>query len=138
MGLGGLNAVSLAEARNRARECRSQLQLGLDPLHARDAERIDTRLKASRVLTFSQCAAAYIKAHRASWKNVKNGDQWTNALATYAGPIIGDMPVAAVDTDFVVKVLMPIWDAKTETAPRLRGRIESVLDYSLEDKVSNP
>ena len=74
MGLGERNAVSLAEARNRARQCRSQLQLGQDPLHARDAERIDTRLKVSRVLTFAQCAAAYIKAHRASWKNVKHGD----------------------------------------------------------------
>lgn len=134
MGLGGLNAVSLAEARNRARECRSQLQLGQDPLHARDAERIDTRLKASRVLTFAQCAAAYIKAHRASWKNVKHGDQWTNTLATYAGPIIGDIPVAAVDTDLVVKVLMPIWETKTETATRLRGRIESVLDWATVSK----
>ena len=134
MGLGGLNAVSLAEARNRARECRSQLQLGQDPLHARDAERINTRLKASRVLTFAQCAAAYINAHRASWKNVKHGDQWTNTLATYAGPIIGDIPVAAVDTDLVVKVLMPIWEAKTETATRLRGRIESVLDWATVSK----
>ena len=134
MGLGGLNAVSLAEARNRARECRGQLQLGQDPLHARDAERIDTRLKASRVLTFAQCAAAYINAHRASWKNVKHGDQWTNTLATYAGPIIGDIPVAAVNTDLVVKVLMPIWEAKTETATRLRGRIESVLDWATVSK----
>jgi integrase len=134
MGPGGLNAVSLAEARNRARECRSQLQLGQAPRHARDSERIDTRLKASRVLTFSQCAAAYIKAHRASWKNVKHGDHWTNTLATYAGPIIGDMPVAAVDTDLVVKVLMPIWEAKTETATRLRGRIESVLDWATVSK----
>jgi hypothetical protein len=91
--------------------------------------RTDTRLKASRVLTLSQCAAAYIKAHGASWKNVKHGDQWVNTLATYAGPIIGDIPVAAVDTDLVVKVLMPIWEAKTETATRLRGRIESVLDW---------
>ena len=134
MGLGGLIAVSLAEARNRARECRGLLQLGQDPLHARDAARIDTRLKASRVLTFAQCAAAYIKAHRASWKNVKHGDQWTNTLATYAGPIIGDIPVAAVDTDLVVKVLMPIWEAKTETATRLRGRIESVLDWATVSK----
>jgi integrase len=126
--------VSLAEARNRARECRSQLQLGQDPLHARDAHRIDTRLKASRVLTFAQCAAAYINAHRASWKNVKHGDQWTNTLATYAGPIIGDISVAAVDTDLVVKVLMPIWQSKTETATRLRGRIESVLDWATVSK----
>ena len=124
MGLGRLHAVSLAEVCIRARECRGQLQSGQDPLHARDAERIDTRLKASRVLTFAQCAAAYFNAHRASWTNVKHGDQWTNTLATYAGPIIGNIPVAAVDTDLVVKVLRPIWEAKIETAMRLRGRIE--------------
>jgi hypothetical protein len=80
MWLGGVNAVCLAEARDRARECRGQLQLEQDPLNARDAQRIDTRLKASRVLTFAQCAAAYIKALRSSWKNVKHGDQWTNTL----------------------------------------------------------
>ena len=100
MGLGGLNAVRLAEVRNWARECRSQLQLGQDPLHVRDAERIDTRLKASRVLMFAQCAAAYINAHRASWKNLRHGGQWTNTLATYAGPIIGDIPERLAKLNF--------------------------------------
>jgi integrase len=134
MGLGSLNAVSLSEARIKARECRSQLQLGQDPLEARDALRKDARVQASRVLTFAQCAKAYINAHHASWKNAKHGDQWTNTLATYAGPVIGDIPVAAVDTDLIVKVLMPIWDTKTETATRLRGRIESVLDWATVSK----
>jgi integrase len=81
-------------------------------------------------MTFDQCAAAYIKAHRASWKNAKHITQWTNTLAKYAGPLIGTLPVAAVDTDLVVKVLMPIWETKTETATRLRGRIECILDWA--------
>jgi integrase len=81
-------------------------------------------------MTFDQCAAAYIDAHRSGWKNAKHADQWKNTLATYASPIIGALPVADVDTDLVVKVLTPIWTTRTETATRVRGRIESILDWA--------
>jgi hypothetical protein len=73
-------------------------------------------------MTFDQCAAAYIDAHRSGWKNAKHAAQWENTLAAYARPLIGKLPVATVDTELIVKVLSPIW--KTETATRLRGRIE--------------
>ncbi|WP_229506047.1 tyrosine-type recombinase/integrase [Massilia genomosp. 1] len=86
------------------------------------------------MITFDQCASAYIAAHRGSWKNAKHASQWENTLETYAGLIIGAMPVASVDTALVVKVLNPIWQDKTETATRLRGRIESILDWATVSK----
>ena len=83
-----------------------------------------------RLLTFDQCAA-YIEAHRSGWRNPKHAAQWAATLATYASPVIGALPVADVDTDLMVKILMPIWNTKTETATRLRGRFESILDHLL-------
>lgn len=130
MGLGGLRTVDLAKARTLARECRSLLLDGKDPIEARKAVRLANALQRARSMTFDQCAAAYIDAHRKGWKNAKHADQWKNTLATYASPIIGALPVADVDTDLVVKVLSPIWATKTETATRVRGRIESVLDWA--------
>jgi len=130
MGLGGLRTVDLAKARTLARECRSLLLDGKDPIEARKAVRLANALQRARSMTFDQCAAAYIDAHRKGWKNAKHADQWKNTLATYASPIIGALPVADVDTDLVVKVLSPIWTVKTETATRVRGRIESVLDWA--------
>jgi integrase len=82
------------------------------------------------MMTFDQCAEAYILAHKASWKNAKHADQWTNTLKTYASPVFGSLPVAEIDTGLVVKCLAPIWESKTETASRLRGRIESVLGWA--------
>nr|2KHV_A Chain A, Phage integrase [Nitrosospira multiformis ATCC 25196] len=81
-------------------------------------------------MTFSECAALYIKAHRSSWKNTKHADQWTNTIKTYCGPVIGPLSVQDVDTKLIMKVLDPIWEQKPETASRLRGRIESVLDWA--------
>ena len=81
-------------------------------------------------MTFKACAEAYIEAHKAGWRNAKHGDQWANTLATYAYPVFGDMPVQAVDVALVTKVLEPIWTTKTETASRVRGRIELVLDWA--------
>jgi integrase len=130
MGLGGLHTVELAKARVLARECRALLLDGKDPIEARKAVRLADALQRARAMTFDQCAAAYIDAHRGSWKNAKHADQWKNTLSSYASPIIGALPVADVDTDLVVKVLSPIWGARTETATRVRGRIESILDWA--------
>jgi integrase len=130
MGLGGLRTVDLAKARVLARECRLQLLDGKDPIEARKAVRLADALQQARLMTFDQCAAAYINAHRSGWKNAKHAEQWKNTLATYASPVIGALPVADVDTDLVVKVLSPIWGTRTETATRVRGRIESILDWA--------
>ncbi|MBG6222817.1 integrase arm-type DNA-binding domain-containing protein [Janthinobacterium sp. CAN_S1] len=134
MGLGAVHTVTLAEARGKARDCRALLLDGKDPLETRAADKLSDALDKARAITFSQCAAAYIAAHRGSWKNFKHAEQWENTLATYADPFIGELPVAAVDTGMVVKVLSPIWQEKTETATRLRGRIESILDWATVSK----
>jgi len=134
MGLGPFHTVSLADARAKAKESRLILRDGKDPLELRKASRLAEALNRARMVTFDQCAAAYIATHRNSWRNAKHASQWENTLATYASPIIGALPVAEVDTPLIVKVLTPIWNTKTETAARLRGRIENILDYATVNK----
>lgn len=134
MGLGPCSVVELAEARELARRCRQLLHQGLDPLADRRDARTARAAKKARSITFDQCAAAYIEAHRGGWRNPKHAAQWAATLATYASPVIGALPVADIDTDLMVKILMPIWNTKTETATRLRGRIESILDWATVSK----
>jgi integrase len=122
--------VSLAEARDAAREARRLRRAGIDPIDAKRERKAAAQLDAARTISFSQCAAAYIENHRASWSNPKHAAQWEATLRTYAYPVFGHLPVTAVDTALVVKVLDPIWSAKPETASRLRGRIEAVLDFA--------
>lgn len=130
MGLGAVAACPLSEARRKALEARQAVAAGRDPVEERKAQRVRERVEAARGMTFDACAAAYVEAHRAGWKNDKHASQWGNTLTTYAGPVIGGLPVAAVDMGLVLKVLEPIWTTKTETASRLRGRIEAVLDWA--------
>ena len=130
MGMGPLHTVNLAEARKRAGEHRLRRHDGIDPIEVRRAERLKARLEAAKTITFKECAAAYIKAHRAGWHNGKHAAQWETTLATYAEPIIGKLPVQAIDPALVLKVLEPIWATKPETAGRVRGRIEAVLDWA--------
>lgn len=128
MGLGPLALYSLAEARARALDARRKRHDGIDPIEARRAERARLRLDAAKAITFRQCAESHVAAHRAAWRNKKHAAQWSATLATYAYPVIGNLPVQAVDTALVLKVLEPIWTSKPETANRLRGRLESILD----------
>jgi integrase len=130
MGLGPLHTVSLAQAREHARKCRSMLLAGEDPLESRRARQLEETLERAKTITFDYCAKAYIAAHRGSWKNAKHAAQWESTMATYASPIIGELPVASIDTALVVKVLQPIWEEKTETATRVRSRIENILDWA--------
>jgi integrase len=127
MGLGSLITFSLAEARQAALEARKLVAAGVDPIEAKRAQRAQKRARDVRVVTFREEAEAYIEAHRSSWKNAKHAEQWRTTLETYAYPIIGDVAVADVDTGMIVKILEPIWSKKTETANRVRGRIERVL-----------
>ncbi len=130
MGLGPTHTVSLAEARQKALDARKLLIEGINPLVAKRQNQIASALASAKMMTFDQCAEAYILAHKAGWKNAKHADQWTNTLNTYASPVFGHLPVAEIDTGLVVKCLSPIWESKTETASRLRGRIESVLGWA--------
>jgi integrase len=129
-GLGSCDLVSLAEARDKALACRRLTRDGGSPINERRAERARKQIEAAATMTFQECGAAYIAAHEAGWRNDKHRQQWRNTLATYVYPAIGKLPVQAVDTAMVVKILEPIWTAKPETAGRVRGRIESVLDWA--------
>jgi integrase len=130
MGLGSLSAVSLSDARIKAGECRRLRQEGIDPIEARKLRREQAALDEAKSLTFKEAAASYIASHRAGWRNGKHAAQWENTLATYAGPAIGALSIQAIDTAFVLKVLEPIWKTKPETASRVRGRIEAILDWA--------
>jgi integrase len=132
MGLGPLHTVTLAEAREKATAARKMLLEGIDPCTEKKARL--TRLSAAVAKSFNDCAEDYIKVHRHGWKNEKHADQWTATLETYASPVFGHLPVSEVDTDMVMKVLLPIWTTKTETASRVRGRIESVLGWATTSK----
>jgi integrase len=140
MGLGSLSALGLADARAEAATCRRLRQGGIDPIEARKAERAERKVEAAKATTFKQAAESYISAHRAGWRNAKHASQWQNTLATYAYPLIGELPIHTIDTDLVLKVLqqeviessgkaaVTLWQAKPETAGRLRGRMEAILD----------
>ena len=128
MGLGPLSSVSLASARAEAAKCRDLLRDGIDPIEARNSERKQRSLETSGPRLFKAAAADYIAQHRTGWKNPKHAMQWENTIATYAEPILGDQDVRDIDTAMIVRVLQPIWMAKRETAFRLRGRLECILD----------
>jgi integrase len=103
---------------------------GLDPLGERLKEKQAKIIEATDAITFEKCAETYIATHKDGWKNSKHADQWTTTLQTYVYAIFKDLPVAAIDDDLVLKVLQPIWKEKTETASRIRGRIERILDWA--------
>lgn len=130
MGLGALHSVGLPEARATAEAQRGLLSRGIDPIRARDEELSRQAAEAARAVTFAHCAKSYIESHKAGWRNEKHAEQWTSTIETYCDPVIGTLPVQDVDTGLVLKILEPIWSAKPETASRLRGRIESILDWA--------
>jgi integrase len=130
MGLGSLSAISLADARSKAAECRRLCQDGIDPIEERKAQRQRAALDAAKTLTFKEACASYIASHKGGWRNEKHASQWENTLATYAEPVLGRLSIQAIDTGLVLKVLQRIWKAKPETASRVRGRIEAILDWA--------
>ncbi len=130
MGLGSLVTFSLADARMRATEQRKLIADGIDPIEAKRSSLQEKRLASANTITFDKAADAFIAANESGWRSGKHGEQWRNTLKTYASPVIGDLPVSAVNTALVLKILQPIWVTKTETATRVRGRVEKVLDWA--------
>lgn len=130
MGLGPFHTVSLAEARDKAEVFRVMRLKGLDPLEERLKEQQARTIEAAEAITFETCAETYIATHKDGWKNGKHAEQWTATLQTYVYPVFKATPVASVDDALVLKVLQPIWKEKTETASRVRGRIERILDWA--------
>jgi len=139
MGLGAIHTVSLAEARKRAADARLKVHDGIDPIEDLKARRAQRRLEAAKTMTFKACADKFIEANRAGWKNDKHAAQWFasfnetkrgSRVYPAATAAINDLPVSAIDTGLVLKVLEPNWTKTPETASRVRGRIEAVLDWA--------
>jgi integrase len=130
MGLGGFPDVTLAGAREKARVARQAIDNGLDPIEERRRAKSALRADGAKVITFQEAAKAYVAAHGASWRNAKHRQQWVNTLAAYAYPKIGQLSVRDIEVSHVLSVLEPIWKSRTETATRLRGRIERVLGWA--------
>ncbi len=130
VGLGGYPATSLQKARELAQALRDARAGGIDPAAAKKEQRRVQRLKQARAKTFKTCAEEFIELSRPSWRNAKHAQQWKNTLEQYAYPVIGHLTISEVDTPSVVRLLMPIWTTKTETAMRLRGRIEAIIDWA--------
>nr|WP_315473574.1 integrase arm-type DNA-binding domain-containing protein [uncultured Rhodoferax sp.] len=130
MGLGGYPDVTLAQARDAAREARRKVRDGVDPIEDGKAQRSKLKASQASALTFEECADLYIKSQEASWTNPKSATQWRNSLKTYAYPHMGSLLVRDVDVPNVLAALEPIWRTKTETASRVRSRIQAVIDYA--------
>lgn len=130
IGLGGYPDVTLSGAREAARVVREKIKSGIDPVAERAAARSTLAAAVAGAMTFKIAAEKYIAANEAGWKSAKHAAQWASTLETYAYPTIGNLQVAHIDTQHVVGILEPLWATKTETASRLRGRIESVLDWA--------
>lgn len=135
MGLGSTNDLNLAEAREVARKYRNLVRERLDPIEYRDRERAKNLASAKQVKTFDEAADEYIRLHRATWRNPSHAQQWPTSLKTYASPIIGKLLVSDIDTHHILEVLEPIWATKTETATRVRQRIEVILDWAKVSKL---
>lgn len=130
MGLGGFPDVTLAGARDAARKARERIAEGVDPIEERRARKSALRAEVARLVTFEEAAKAYIAAHGDSWRNDKHRQQWENTLSTYAYPKIGKLAVRDIGLPHILSVLEPIWKERTETATRLRGRIERILGWA--------
>jgi len=130
MGLGSCREVSLAEARQAASEARKLLRASVDPLEERRAREAEAERGRAKALTFAMVAEQYIKEQTPGWKDSRRAAVWTSSLERLAYPTLGDKPVAAIDTDDVLAVVRPIWTTINETADRVRGRIERILDYA--------
>ena len=130
MGLGSIFTVSLAEARAVALECRKLLLVGVDPIAHRAGARAATAAAIAKAMTFEQAANAYIAAHRAEWRSQQHAAEWPTSLRKHIYPTMAKVDVAAIDTALVLRALRPVWESAPETASRLRGRIEAILDWA--------
>ena len=130
MGLGSLDTIGLADARERARKAREQRLDGLDPIEQRKRSRLSGQLDRAKAMSFKECGRGYIGAHKTGWKSPVHARQWSTTLETSVYPMFGDLSVQAIDTGLVMKAIEPIWTTTPETASRVRGRIESILDWA--------
>ncbi|MGH1457214.1 MAG: tyrosine-type recombinase/integrase [Alphaproteobacteria bacterium] len=130
MGLGRYPEISLAKAKELTVEQRLKIRDGIDPILARQNAQAALKAEQASFISFEEAAQQYINAHRAGWKNAKHASQWSNTLKAYAYPVLSGLHVKDVTVDHILQVIEPIWQTKTETANRVRNRIELVLDWA--------
>jgi integrase len=130
IGLGGFPDVTLEQARDRAREVEAQIRSGIDPIATRRDAKNALRLATAKALTFDDAAKAYFDTKSLEFKNRKHKSDWLNSVTTYASPVIGNLPIGGIELPHVIKVLQPIWSTKTETATRLRQRLEAIIAWA--------
>jgi hypothetical protein len=131
MGLGGFHTISLAKARERARELREKLLYGVDPLDEKQKERKQLIAERAKAVTFKEVAESYLDLHLDEFKNAKHRQQWRNTLAQYAFPKIGSMTVSEIAPPDVLRVIEPHWNTKRVTALRVHQRIKRIFDYAI-------
>ena len=129
-GLGPCHLFKPEEARHRARKAKQLLFDGIDPIDAARKRRTEWALQAAKTISFKDAAQQYYDQHKADWSSKKHGHQFWRSLQQYAFPVVGKLPVAAIDTLFILKIIEPIWQSQYQTASRVRGRIASVLDWA--------
>jgi integrase len=129
MGLGPYPSISLAAARKAASKYLELVKQGVDPIDRRREERANQQVALARIKTFDDCAREYMVDHERAWRSAKHREQWRTSLASYVSPVFGKLPVSAIDETLVLRALKPIWHEKTETASRVRGRVESILNW---------
>ena len=134
IGLGGYPDVSLAEAKERAREARLLIRNGIDPVLKRKEAKAALIKSQLGGLTFAEATEKYINLNKSKWKTLKYTETWASSIKTYAYPVIGQFPIRDIELQHIVSILEPIWTAKTETASRLRGRLENVFDWAIVSK----
>lgn len=132
MGLGSVKSVTLKAARDKAGDARKLLEAGIDPIAHRHA--LKQSVADNNEWTFDKCATAYIDSHSQGWSNEKHIAQWRNTIEQYCSPVFGNLPVSQVNTALVMQVIEPIWETRTETASRVRGRIENILAWAIARK----
>jgi integrase len=128
MGLGSIDDISLAEARDEIHELHRLIRQGVDPIDARRSKRAMSEKAAGRTVTFQKFADEFVSLRQVEWRNAKHAEQWTKTLSDYVYPVCGSWPIDTIDTPTVLRVLTPLWTKIPETASRLRGRIEAILD----------
>jgi integrase len=134
IGLGGFPDVKLEQARDKARHIAEQIRQGIDPLAARKEAAAALRLATAKALTFDEAALNCHTAKKAGFRNDKHKADWMNSIKTHVSPVIGSLPVGEIEQPHILKVLQPIWETKTETATRVRQRIEAVLAWAIASK----
>jgi integrase len=130
MGLGDFDLVSLKDARKKRDAAYGLVIDGIDPIDDRAARKVSRSVESAKAMTFKECAEQFIELQEPGWKSAKHGAQWRATLEAYAYPSIGSLPIGAIDKAMILKILSPIWTKKTETASRVRGRLEKILDFA--------